>query len=395
MQISLRGMFLAALMTGPAWLSAAASEGIAIHFINGQAYDAAAAQVSYNNTEMLLNGGCAAPAGCAAAAAPAAPGCAAAAAPTCGADPACGADPSCTAACDADCDDCDDFCDFGPFLACKRWNIIAGAPIMVRNNVPEGIITSGGLVPSGDGPEKEVGPGSGLYAGFQGSAIKYRDNFRDLEFGILAMGNGGPFRFDPVGPGSTLEPFIPAGPGIAISQYKSDIFSIEGNVRFRRSDRFSWIAGVRYINLNETMVATVAPAAGEVAIGAVQVSNNLFGSQLGASAILAQGGRWTVNGVARAGIYYNDASNVVAGVLGTTPFLSQQDANPIAFEADTQLMATYWITDHLGLRFGYQVMVFDNVAVVPTQPSSLLGNGIDTNSTPFWHGALVQAEVTW
>ena len=372
MKVSLRAMLLAVAMTAPACLSATADEGIAIQFIGGLAYDATATQTSYNNSEVLLNGGCAAPTGCAAAA------------PTCGVDPACGADPAC--GCDDACDDC---CDFGPFLACKRWNIQAGAPLMVRNNVPEGIITD-------DDGDKEIGPASGFYAGFQLNAIKYRDNCRDIEFGIMTMGNGGPLRANGFGPDAVLEPGLPIGSGVAITSYKSDVLSLEANLRLRRSDRFSWIVGARYINLNETLLAnTVSSGPPFFAIGAITTKNNLFGGQFGAGAILAQSCRWTVNGVVRGGIYYNDCENTIAALSLFGPFLSQEDRNPIAYEADAQLMATYWMTDHFGFRFGYQVMVLDRVAVVPSQLTSLRGSGIDTNATPFWHGALVQAEVIW
>jgi hypothetical protein len=388
MKVSLRAMVLAVAMTTPAWLSASAGEGLTIRFIGGEAYDVTANQVSYN-TEMALGGGCAAPAGCAAAA----PSCGAAA-PSCGADAACG--------CDDSCNDCCDF-DFGPFLPCKRWAVFAGAPIMVRQNLNGGLVR-GGALPESPDDEVLVGPNAGVYSGFQGNIIRYRENGRDIDIGFMTIGNGNRLGFDVLFQPAVLDPVGYLGDVSAVAtQYNSNITSIEANLRLRKSDWFSWIAGVRWINLSEDLLF-LAVGDQNAAAGYVTTNNNLLGFQLGGSAILAAHGRWTFNGQIRAGVYYNDCDATAAGLV-EIPVYATGDANPTAFEADAQLTASLWVSDHFAIRFGYQVMWLDRVALANNQFTSQdidqiddyvsAGLRVNTNATPFWHGALVQGEFVW
>lgn len=383
MKVSLRAMLLAAAMAVPAWTSVSADEGLSIRFIGGEAYDATATPVSYNNMELAIGAGCAAPAGCAAAA------------PTCGADPACGTD----AACGADsCDSCGDYnCDFGPFLPCKSWTVFAGAPIMVRQNYHDGLIYSG-AIPADPQDDVLVAPNAGLYSGFQLNAIKHRDNGRDIEFGILTMGNGGPTSLDVLFGPAVLPPIGDLGDVSAVlSNYNSSVLSFEGNIRFRQSDWFSWLAGVRFISLNEDLYF-VAVGDDAAALGMVTADNSMFGGQVGASIVLAQHNRWTWSGVFHAGIYYNEADVTVAGFLDPVPVFASGNNNPLALEADAQLAATCWLSDNFGIRIGYQVMWMDGVALAPSQVAALtspVSVDPDTTSTPFWHGALVQGEFVW
>jgi hypothetical protein len=268
---------------------------------------------------------------------------------------------------------------------------LAGALILDRNNDNESILFTD---PFGEGDpvaEAELD----LQTGIAINVIRHRDTRFDWEFGIMALGTGDQLNLDPgVGFVPTTPPIL-AG-GLTISDYRSDFWSMEFNLRSRRSDRLALLAGMRYINLNEDLLYLTAPL-GTLA-GLTTVNNNLFGGQVGVDAKILQGARWDLNGVAKAGLYYNDVEHDTTLVsLGGLATISDDD-DPLAFQAETQLSATWWIGEHFGIRFGYQLMWLDGVATAPGQfPAMdlLAGTGIDTSSSPFWHGAIVQAEVTW
>jgi hypothetical protein len=374
MRLSLRAWLAATALALPAWASAAANDGIATYFIGGEVQDRTAVYTPGLGGDIALTSGCvtAAAPGCGVAA----PGCGLAApAPACGIDPACGNDDSCNT-----CYDCANAC-------VPKWSVLAGAAILTRQEDGEGIVVdpqTGGQL---------VGPNIGVQSGFLFNAVRYRDNCRDIEFGLMAIGTGSLLGLDAFGAPAVIPPGIPLGAaGVALTQYSADIFSFETNIRFRRSDRFSWIGGFRFIGLSETLLFTVLSPPAIPAAGLIKVDNGLWGIQTGAVGTLLQRGNWSVNGWAKAGIYYNDIQTTVAAAL-PFPVFDNPDANPIAFVGDVQLTATYWFTEQFGVRAGYQLLWFDRVATAPGQLATL--GEVNSNSSPFLHGAVVQGEFAW
>lgn len=363
MRLSLRAVVAALALALFGSNVVAAADGVATYFVGGDLQDAA--YVPGSAGDIALTSGCVAAA---------APGCGAASAPACGVDP--------SGACN-DCGRCYDCAN-----ACvPNWAVYVGAAILTRQEDGEGIVVN---------PQTGsalVGPNIGVQSGFMLNAIKFRDNCRDIEIGIWALGTGNQLSLDPFAAPAVVPPGLPLGvAGIAATQYSSDIFSFEANLRFRRSDRFSWIAGFRFIGLSEDLLFTVLSPPAIPAAGLIQVDNGLWGLQVGAAGTLLERGNWTINGWAKGGIYYNDIQTTVAAAL-PAPVIIEPDANPLAFVGDVQLTATYWFNPRVGIRAGYQLLWFDRVATAPGQLAAL--PEVNSHSSPFLHGAVVQGEFAW
>ena len=137
------------------------------------------------------------------------------------------------------------------------------------------------------------------------------------------------------------------------------------------------------------------------------VGNNLYGGQVGADMRLwNRGGNWRINGIGKAGIFYNSASfqRSTAGFvtatgddypLGTVAATADQTA----FFGEVGLNSTYWITNWLAWRAGYTVMWAAGVAVAPEQfPLNSFGDGtasINTNGSVLLHGVTTGIEARW
>jgi len=366
MRLSLRAAFAALALAAAGWNVATANDGIATYFVGGELHDAGSIYVPGSAGDIALTSGCVTAA---------TPGCGVAAAPACGVDPAAGKCDDCSR-----CYDCANAC-------VPNWTIYAGAAILTRQEDGEGIVVN----PQTGSPL--IGPNIGVQSGFMLNAIKFQDNCRDIEIGIWALGTGNQLRLDPFAAPAVIPPGLPLGvAGVAATQYSSDFFSFETNIRFRRSDRFSWIGGFRFIGLSDDLLFTVLSPPAIPAAGLIQVDNGLWGLQVGAAGTLLERGNWTINGWAKGGIYYNDIQTTLAAAL-PAPVIVRPDANPLAFVGDVQMTATYWFNPRVGIRAGYQLLWFDRVATAPGQLATL--GEVNSHSSPFLHGAVVQGEFAW
>ena len=371
MQVSLRAMLIAIALATPAWSSLMAEQGLSIGFVNGQLIA---------DSRYYANGGGPAPApGTAVSPAevqPAVPGCSGG---VVGAEAAC-------------CNDvCMDACDCAPVLTCKNWTVLAGATFLNRNNDREVFLR-------GPGGGSILGPDIGPQTGFQGSVIRHGDGL-DFEVGVLWLVSNSRNDFIDIDPGTSVPgtDLIFAAPGDGFSSYDSELFSAEFNARRRYSDYFTILGGFRYLNLNEELLIGTVDTLPD--LGAqTEVDNNLYGFQIGIDSVIYQSGYWNINAIGKAGIYYNDIDRdiVLMGdpIPGTVRVSDDDDTE--AFVGQAELSATYWITENFGLRGGYQVIWLDGVALAPAQLRGIgEGGEIDSSSSPFYHGALVQGEFVW
>lgn len=172
----------------------------------------------------------------------------------------------------------------------------------------------------------------------------------------------------------------------------------------------SWIAGFRWVELNSQANVNYEFAnpdpfgSGSINTG---VGNNLYGAQMGADMRLYNaGGKWRLNGVGKAGVFYNSASyqRSTAGFvtaegadfpLGTVAATADQTS----FFGEVGLNSTLWITDWLAWRAGYVVMWASGVAVAADQfPLNSFGDGaatINTEGSVLLHGVTTGIEARW
>lgn len=172
----------------------------------------------------------------------------------------------------------------------------------------------------------------------------------------------------------------------------------------------SWIAGFRWVELNsQTNVDYAFTNPDPFGSGSIDTAagNNLYGGQLGADMRLWNaGGRWRVNGIGKAGVFYNSASFQRSSAGFTyadgTPFplgTVAATADQTAFFGEVGLNTTWWVTNWLAWRAGYTVMWASGVAVAAEQlPLNNFGDGtasIDTDGSVLLHGVTTGIEARW
>jgi hypothetical protein len=184
-------------------------------------------------------------------------------------------------------------------------------------------------------------------------------------------------------------------------------------INWRKHESWSpitWLAGFRWVELNsraEIDYDFVNPDPFGSGSIDTDVGNNLYGGQLGIDMLFwNSGGRWRVNGIGKAGVFYNSASfqRSSAGFFyqDGTPFpigTVAATADQTAFFGEVGLNSTYWITSWLAWRAGYTVMWAAGVAVAPEQfPLNSFGDGtagINTNGSVLLHGVTTGIEARW
>lgn len=336
-----------------------------------------------------------------------------AALPDCAADAiCCGEDESaCLGACDP-CRGCGSLlgafcnCDGDP---CSRvWTVRGGAIMLGRSRpdrqplVVEALPYTGTVI---DASEHEFGVQGGpdfsliRHFGYWGVEARYFciDQWTS-QVGPVYSENGAAIQFTLPSPASPV-------PTYATSVYGSELNSFELNLRRQCSDRVTWLAGFRMLEMDDNidvLLETVAPPV--VSRGGCETRNRLYGFQLGLDAILWQCNRFRVEGLLKGGIYGNarGASAYYDPAFGPTAYRSVTD-HQLAFVGDAGLFGVYQLTCCLAVRAGYQVMWADGLATASSQmshlnPLSPIYNGagkITGNDSNVYHGAVVSLEYTW
>ncbi len=213
--------------------------------------------------------------------------------------------------------------------------------------------------------------------------------------------------------GGELSPVL-NGPGIPIgstapgtiyqAHYGSDLHNAEFNVRRRTSPCVTWIAGFRFLELQESLRAgSIAPTTTD--LYSVDTNNQLYGFQVGANAqVLNCGGRFHVDGLFRTGVFSNNAEQTTHSPLGnvipeSVPSLTA-GATQTAFLGELGLRGVYQLTNSIGIYGGYSAIWVDGLALAPAQVSAtnLFGTpsaSINTTDAVFFHGATVGLQASY
>jgi len=178
--------------------------------------------------------------------------------------------------------------------------------------------------------------------------------------------------------------------GTVGASYDSELCSLEANVRLPHSERVTWLAGFRYLELDERFHADIPSG---VTLD-VATRNRLYGAQIGAEAQLWQLRRWTLEGTAKFALFGNAAAQ--DGVFGDG-FPAERGASDdtLACAIEAGLAAVYPLTPRLSVRGAYNVLWLGNVALATDQVpvSEFVGDtGIDPHGDALYHGAFVGIE---
>ena len=213
--------------------------------------------------------------------------------------------------------------------------------------------------------------------------------------------------------GGELSPVL-NGPGIPIgstapgtiyqAHYGSDLHNAEFNLRRRTGPCVTWIAGFRFVELQESLRAgSIAPTTTD--LYSVDTNNQLYGFQVGANAqVLNCGGRFHVDGLFRTGVFSNNAEQTTHSPLGnvipeSVPSLTA-GATQTAFLGELGLRGVYQLTNSIGIYGGYSAIWVDGLALAPAQVSAtnLFGTpsaSINTTDAVFFHGATVGLQASY
>lgn len=177
------------------------------------------------------------------------------------------------------------------------------------------------------------------------------------------------------------------------------IQSAELNWRRRECHHpLTWLAGFRWVQWNQNLgfAATndLLTANGLVS----ETGNDLYGGQIGADLGLWNGGgRFTVNGIGKAGLFYNQAYQSSAGFEDDAVVSFSDGAEDgMAFFGEVGINASLALTRWLSWRAGYSFFWLSGVAVPSNQFDTLDdGDGINRSGSVLLHGVTTGLEARW
>lgn len=214
----------------------------------------------------------------------------------------------------------------------------------------------------------------------------------------------------------------------------TNLYSAEVNGRFDISRRVTIMAGLRWLQLNDKLQGTLAPAdltaptwkqtcafvfpfncdifhitpggpAGHYAPFWNAVStNNFFGTQIGVAAKLLEFGRFSIDGLTNAGIFDNDAGQSTGVSVRKLVYPSRAATDHASFVSEGRLQLKYRISDGLTVKAGYTALWFAGVALAPGQiqetystmnPARVTALGVNCRSSVLFQGATLGLEYSF
>ncbi len=191
------------------------------------------------------------------------------------------------------------------------------------------------------------------------------------------------------------------------TRYGSRLHSTELNLRWQPSPRWTTLAGLRWVELNELFEATTG-APFDVNL-MFRSRNHMYGFQIGGEANLYDSPKFNISGTIKTGIYANCAAQhcIYEIALFADRSESAGRTTQTAFLGEAELAGTYQVNRDWSIRAGYRVLCVEGVALATDQWAGLSFNetvsggtptgnppfaGILTSGSPFYHGAMVQLE---
>jgi hypothetical protein len=171
------------------------------------------------------------------------------------------------------------------------------------------------------------------------------------------------------------------------------------------SRTFSFLAGVRYLNVrdNLTWSATGIPGVNNSlqnrvnGLYYVSTDNDLLGTQIGGS-MAVEADRWSVTGSVKTGGFVNWMdmnSSFNVGTLNSGS--SNVDAGNLSWVAEAQLLGKWHFRPNMSIRVSMELLVVESIAVAPTQLNFIPGgfNQIADGSDNVFLGTGIGFESYW
>ena len=197
----------------------------------------------------------------------------------------------------------------------------------------------------------------------------------------------------------------------ALATSSANIQSLEVNLRRTDGGMIEWISGFRWLEWGQNLSTLDAITQGDVLAGgnftSINTLNNLYGWQWGGDMMLWNAGRWLrVNGIAKAGVYYNHQSSqnsIYTNFVDPTADVNVAAANDtVSFVGETGINASLALTNWLSWRAGYTVFWLGGVANAANQLSlsdfsdpAAPTTSISPYSSVLLHGATTGLEARW
>lgn len=172
--------------------------------------------------------------------------------------------------------------------------------------------------------------------------------------------------------------------------YRSDLYGIEANWQFVTYCPFQYIAGLRYIGLNEQLTAELSSPTAPVTYR-TNTQNDLYGVQVGITSIPDMpllDCRW-LTWSAKIGLYGNDAeqTSILTGAVGQR---ADSPADTAAFVGEFRVGLQTPLTQCITISAGYELLLMERVAIATDQlqvTNFFTGSGSDNDGNALFHGA--------
>ncbi|MEO1992886.1 MAG: hypothetical protein ABGW78_13195, partial [Pirellulales bacterium] len=178
--------------------------------------------------------------------------------------------------------------------------------------------------------------------------------------------------------------------------------SAELNYRWRNTDALTWLIGFRWVEWNQT--AQIDGLSGQSSSPFSineQTGNDLYGGQFGADLLFWNaGGRFRLNGVAKAGIFGNHAYQRASGSDALTNYgQGTVYGDQVSFFGEVGMYGDIAITRWLSWRTGY-VLFWGTGLALPAENLSLAGfppatYQINISESLLVHGVTTGLEARW
>ena len=201
---------------------------------------------------------------------------------------------------------------------------------------------------------------------------------------------------------------FPLKPQAMVWDDATELYNTEFNVQWHPSSGVTMLAGFRWVNMRENLLGSLEPPfiAGEPPFWNTTTTNNLFGFQIGADGKILERGRFSIDGLVKAGIFDNNAEQTTLVSIHKIPYASSASTNHAAFVGETGLECRYQLTKSLVLKAGYEVIWLEGVALAPGQiqetyittgylHSTVQALGVNCTSGDFYHGATAGLEYSF
>lgn len=302
-----------------------------------------------------------------------------------------------------------------------RWQAQVDALMLWQGNIPSRVLyvdwPSG--APALDANQAQTAMAAGVRYGL----VLNLDPVYAIEgnyFNVSSFDGGRAISGGPFGQNNLAAPSIGPADGISFTSASvttsGTIGSAELNWRRRTGGPIVWLAGFRWFEWNQAMAvadrfvldtATTPPGSSSLDVA---TGNNLYGGQVGMDLCLwnPPASALQVNGVGKAGIYYNHSSFQRTSGSFVQDGLPPVQLGPVSATADQTsfagelgVNASLRITDWLSWRAGYSFFWLTGVATPAAQlavtnvndspPSAM----IDTTDSILLHGVTTGLEARW